>query len=852
LQSGLILCGRQDSQHMLRLYEAGKEALCINLASGVLWSYLDDAELVDAAEFDEFLRRGDTAGLLPCDAETVSPRPAPLATMLTTIDWLTVQSVVLGRLKEALGLEAEPERVARAGSEPTTPSVGAAQRVSCADLTKHHEMFGLPDEGGMCGLVNLGNTCFLNAGLQALMCIPPLRKQFTRLFMSSPDAGTVHDPTLAAAFQDLALEMFGGSASVASPRLVLRALRKVNRMFAGFEQHDAHEALRFILNDIHEGMSYSDPNWVAASPPPTAPPAELFSPIAVDDSRAPSALSSPVAADASATKTLLFAGSSDESDDAKVLDPDASFHHANTSNTRGDPPVWAKGGPYVPEPSARRSPVSDTFQGTLCSRVRCRECRHESITFDTFMDLSLQIPDGPYSPSVTEAGMLADGALPAEAVAKHGFRSRGSGRGGWCSNWFSARSISIADCLHSFCDADPLTGDEKYYCERCGGLRSADKAFGIVQLPEVLCFHLKRFSHSGMWGKVSTFVDYPLTSLDMQPFVWSEGVSAAETIVRVKEGREARARAAAERHWREGGEGSERPPLPPPVISDTPFSDEIAKRIVSDHAQSVALKRRGVDASGGPCDGPFVYDLVSIVQHLGVMGGGHYVAYGRREGSGKWLNFDDESVSEVSTVAGHEAYILFYQRRRVAPAAPLPRPVPAAGTFDVPVFCWVSSRWWLQAQTMSAVGPVCSSDIMCPHGRLRHNLLSPPKDLATAKWNPLQFCVALTREQWCWAVSRFGRKGPALFQASACPACKVEAHALRKRRERENAEISRVDVPASSRRLTDPSAHWHLISTAWLTQWHAFKNDCKCPVVASCGVSIHWLVSRCVPCSCKG
>uniref|UniRef100_A0A8C2W9U0 Ubiquitin carboxyl-terminal hydrolase n=1 Tax=Cyclopterus lumpus TaxID=8103 RepID=A0A8C2W9U0_CYCLU len=76
---------------------------------------------------------------------------------------------------------------------------------------------------------------------------------------------------------------------------------------------------------------------------------------------------------------------------------------------------------------------------------------------------------------------------------------------------------------------------------------------------------------------------------------------------------------------------------------------------------------RDLNMSEFVCDpkaGPFVYDLVAVSNHYGGMGGGHYTAYGKNKVDGKWYYFDDSSVSSASEdQIVVTAYVLFYQRR---------------------------------------------------------------------------------------------------------------------------------------------------------------------------------------------
>ncbi|KAJ1836202.1 hypothetical protein IWW55_000049 [Coemansia sp. RSA 2706] len=68
----------------------------------------------------------------------------------------------------------------------------------------------------------------------------------------------------------------------------------------------------------------------------------------------------------------------------------------------------------------------------------------------------------------------------------------------------------------------------------------------------------------------------------------------------------------------------------------------------------------------GPNGGELVYDLHSVCNHYGGMGGGHYTAYARNPEDQKWYDFNDSHVSPVSdseSVKTSAAYMLFYRLR---------------------------------------------------------------------------------------------------------------------------------------------------------------------------------------------
>jgi ubiquitin C-terminal hydrolase len=63
-------------------------------------------------------------------------------------------------------------------------------------------------------------------------------------------------------------------------------------------------------------------------------------------------------------------------------------------------------------------------------------------------------------------------------------------------------------------------------------------------------------------------------------------------------------------------------------------------------------------------NGPAVYDLFAVCNHMGELGGGHYTA-AAEVGRGEWWYFNDASCSPTDTrsLDGSAAYLLFYRRR---------------------------------------------------------------------------------------------------------------------------------------------------------------------------------------------
>jgi ubiquitin carboxyl-terminal hydrolase 36/42 len=130
---------------------------------------------------------------------------------------------------------------------------------------------------------------------------------------------------------------------------------------------------------------------------------------------------------------------------------------------------------------AETSWVHRVFGGQLRSRVKCRNCGHPSDTFDSILDLSIDV-NGVHS---------------------------------------------VKESLHKFVKLDVLKGADRYKCDKCKQFVIADKGFTVHEAPAVLTIHMKRFTPFGR--KITNPVRYE-ERLDLQPYM-SEGCVSALSVL---------------------------------------------------------------------------------------------------------------------------------------------------------------------------------------------------------------------------------------------------------------------------------------------------------------------------------
>uniref|UniRef100_A0A7N6B9W6 Ubiquitin carboxyl-terminal hydrolase n=1 Tax=Anabas testudineus TaxID=64144 RepID=A0A7N6B9W6_ANATE len=530
------------------------------------------------------------------------------------------------------------------------------------------------ERSGLCGLSNLGNTCFMNSAVQCLSNIPPLTDYFLKDKYTdelNEDNPLGMKGEIARAYAELIKQLWSGKYSYVTPRPFKTQVGRFAPQFSGYQQQDSHELLAFLLDGLHEDL-----NRIRKKPY-----------IQLKDAN----------------------GRPD-----KVVAEEAWENHIKRND----------------------SIIVDIFHGLFKSTLVCPVCSKVSVTFDPFCYLTLPLPmkkertlevflvrldplakPTQYKLTVPKVGYISDlctslsilSGVPAEKmivtdIYNHRFHRI------FATNE-NLSSIMERDDIYVYYSLEAAEVFSDLLCRPSGEMETDEQDDESSQDQELPSENDNSQSEDSVGGdnelengvvtpqnstkgqqttghnrkRLFTFqfnnmgkTDFSLIKDDTRQIRFDEGhLRLSEQDFDKHESMEYKPQKKAFFKLKDCIElfttkeklGAEDPwycpnckqhqqatkkldlwSLPPVLVVHLKrFS---YSRYMRDKLDSlVDFPLRDLDMSEfliNPNAGPCLYDLIAVSNHYGGMGGGHYTAYAKNKDDGKWYNFDDSSVSPAS------------------------------------------------------------------------------------------------------------------------------------------------------------------------------------------------------------
>uniref|UniRef100_A0A8C0B569 Ubiquitin carboxyl-terminal hydrolase n=1 Tax=Buteo japonicus TaxID=224669 RepID=A0A8C0B569_9AVES len=577
------------------------------------------------------------------------------------------------------------------------PSYTAYKNYDYSEPGRHNE------QPGLCGLSNLGNTCFMNSAIQCLSNTPPLTEYF--LNDKYQEELNFDNPLgmrgeIAKSYAELIKQMWSGKYSYVTPRAFKTQVGRFAPQFSGYQQQDCQELLAFLLDGLHEDL-----NRIRKKP-------------------------------------YIQLKDADGRPD-KVVAEEAWENHLKRND----------------------SIIVDIFHGLFKSTLVCPECAKISVTFDPFCYLTLPLPmkkertlevylvrmdplakPMQYKVVVPKIGNILDlctalsalsGVAADKMIVTDIYNHRFHRIFGMDENLSSimerddiyvtedTEQVIIPVCLREKCrhtsyshSGSSLFGqpfliavprnntEDKLYnllllrmCQdqelpsENENSQSEDSVGGDNDSENGLCTedtckgqpltgHKKRLFTFQFNNLGNTDINYIKDDTrhirfdDRQPSV--EYKPPKKPFVKLKDCIElftTKEKLGAEDPWycpncKEHQQATKKLDLwsLPPVLvvhlkrfSYSRYMRDKLDTLVDFPINDLDMSEFLINPNAGPCR----YNLIAVSNHYGGMGGGHYTAFAKNKDDGKWYYFDDSSVSTAceDQIVSKAAYVLFYQRQ---------------------------------------------------------------------------------------------------------------------------------------------------------------------------------------------
>uniref|UniRef100_A0A8C5GJ30 Ubiquitin carboxyl-terminal hydrolase n=1 Tax=Gouania willdenowi TaxID=441366 RepID=A0A8C5GJ30_GOUWI len=672
------------------------------------------------------------------------------------------------------------------------------------------------------GLKNIGNTCYMNAALQALSNCPPL----TQFFLECGGlVRTDKKPALCKSYQKLVSDLWHKNRpSYVVPTTLFQGIKAINPMFRGYSQQDSQEFLRCLMDQLHEELKepfpepYDQSNGITVG---DSPEEDNHSQSDNDFQSCESCGSSDRADNEAQNANVLM----DATNEAEMLIPEqdeiqASREWQKEKNMINDLYHVDKDVDTISE----ATPIISS-QGAIKVQSRASDIQISNITRPQ-SPVPMEGHNPKMSSSPPKAASVWPNLNPAHKKAVTTFsppkNKRQKKYRSVISDVFDGTIVSSVQCLtcdrvsvtlENFQDISlPIPGKEdlaKLHSSTHQTSLVKAGSCGEAYAPQGWIAFVMEYIKSWFWGPVVTLQDC-LAAFFARDELKGDNMYSCEKCKKL----------------RNGVKFCKMQNLPEILcVHLKRFRHELMfSTKISTH---VSFPLEGLDLQ------PFLakdgsaqttnYDLLSVICHHGTASSGHYIAYCRNDANNLWYEFDDQSVTEVteSCVQNAEAYVLFYkksnddalkERRRVS------------GLFNMMepslLQFYVSRQWLNKFKTFAEPGPISNDDFLCLHGGVPPSKATLIDDLV----------VMLPQNVWDHLYSRYGG-GPAVNHLYVCHTCQNEIDKLEKRRKSELDMFVRLNKAFQEE---ESPVVIYCISMQWFREWEGFvkgkDNDPPGPI----------------------
>lgn len=159
-----------------------------------------------------------------------------------------------------------------------------------------------------------------------------------------------------------------------------------------------------------------------------------------------------------------------------------------------------------------KSLVERTFRGKVQTTLRCLSCKQESSRIESFTDIPLAFPNSSRFAEHPHKILVGGSGVPFSDMTADNLQNSSKTDAEFTNP--PEICFSLSDLISFYLKPEKLTGDNKYYCDKCGMLQDGEKSIRIIETPSYLILTLLRFSYDArhqIRTKIIQDVKYPCT-----------------------------------------------------------------------------------------------------------------------------------------------------------------------------------------------------------------------------------------------------------------------------------------------------------------------------------------------------